>query len=58
VAGGREIVEMSILQPLFDLVETLYGQVVSIPLDNPLSYVYVVVNLILLIIATLGGIGG
>ncbi|HOZ49280.1 MAG TPA: hypothetical protein PLO37_25210 [Candidatus Hydrogenedentes bacterium] len=40
------------------MVETLYGQVVSIPLDNPLSYVYVVVNLILLIIATLGGIGG
>ncbi len=45
---------MDILEPILEalgqFVQTLYGQLVNIPLDNPLSYVYVVMNWLLLLV--------
>ncbi len=37
------------------LIDQLIAQVLSIPLINPLSYLYVILNLVLLVLATLAG---
>jgi len=34
------------------ILESLYAQVVSIPLDNPLSYLYMILNILLLLLAS------
>jgi hypothetical protein len=36
-----------------DIYELIYSQLVPIPLENPASYAYVVLNFILTILATL-----
>ncbi len=45
---------MDILEPILEaldqFVQTLYNQLVNIPLDNPLSYAYVVMNWLLLLV--------
>jgi hypothetical protein len=39
----------------FTSLDALFAQIINIPLINPLSYVYVVLNLVLLIFASFFG---
>ena len=39
------------------IIDQLLGQIINIPLINPLSYLYIILNLIFLIFATLFGGG-
>jgi len=48
---------MGILDALQTLFETLRGQVINVPTDSWLGYLYVIVNIILLLAASLGGTG-
>ncbi|MCL4216904.1 MAG: hypothetical protein KJ052_07865 [Candidatus Hydrogenedentes bacterium] len=48
---------MIIIDRLVGLIEGFTQQLIGIPLDNPLSYIYVVLNLFALIFATLFGSG-
>lgn len=41
------------LDVIGNLLETFRGQIIGIPLDNPLSYIYVVLNIVLLFFASL-----
>ncbi len=44
---------MVIFEGLVQLLESLYNQIINIPLDNALSYIYVILNTLLLLFATL-----
>ena len=44
---------MGILDGIFQVLESIYAQLVSIPLDNVWSYVYVILNGFLLLWASL-----
>jgi len=46
---------MAILEGLQQFFESLQAQVINIPLDNPLAYVYVVLNLVLSLFNLLTG---
>jgi hypothetical protein len=46
---------MGILDGLVQMLQMVYSQVVNVPLDNPLSYLYVILNIFLLLFASFGG---
>lgn len=46
---------MGILDGIQQLFETLRGQFINIPTNNPLSWLYVIFNLALLLFASIGG---
>jgi len=45
---------MAILDTLAWILEGLYAQIVNIPLDDPLSYLYMILNILLLLFASIG----
>jgi len=46
---------MGILDDLLSFLELLVGQIINVPLQNPLSYLYVILNILLLVFGTLAG---
>jgi len=49
---------MTLLNGLRDLFETLQAQVINIPTDNSLGWIYVILNGVLLLLASIFGTGG
>lgn len=45
---------MAIWDTLTWILEGLYAQVVNIPLDDPLSYLYMMLNILLLLFSSVG----
>lgn len=52
-----KVAPMIIIDRLVGLIEGFTQQLIGIPLDNPLSFVYVALNLLALIFATFFGSG-
>ena len=49
---------MNLLDGLQSMFEMLQGLLINIPTNNSLSWVYVILNIVLLVIGTIFGTGG